>query len=89
MDGRYLPLHNALLARLENANEPNARFETRVDSSGTGVKVYDIIPVRNGKAQAPELIFVVNEWGAVTKHGVRSDALEKACFGTYGPIWQF
>ncbi|AYG45480.1 hypothetical protein DV532_14740 [Pseudomonas sp. Leaf58] len=89
MDGRYLPLHNALLARLENANEPNAWVETRVASSGTGLKVYDSVHVRNDKAQQPQLIFEVNEWGAVTQHGVRSDALEKACFGTYGPIWQF
>lgn len=89
MDGRYLPLHNALLARLENENESNAWVETRVESSGKGIKVYDSLHVRNGKAQAPQLVFEVNEWGAVTQHGVRSDALEKACFGTYGPIWQF
>lgn len=89
MDGRYLPLHNALLARLEDANEPNAWVETRVDSSGNAIKVYDSVHVRNGKAAEPQLIFEVNEWGAVTQHGVRSDALEKACFGTYGPIWQF
>ncbi|WP_256573251.1 MULTISPECIES: hypothetical protein [unclassified Pseudomonas] len=89
MDGRYLPLHNALLARLENANEPNAWVETRVASAGKGIKVYDSVHVRNGKAREPQLIFEVNEWGTVTQHGVRSDTLENACFGTHGPIWQF
>lgn len=89
MDGRYLPLHNALLARLENANEPNAWVETRVASTGNAIKVYDSLHVANGRAGEPQLVFEVNQWGAVTQHGVRSDALEKACFGTYGPIWQF
>jgi len=89
MDGRYLPLHNALLARLDEANEPNAWVETRVVSAGNSLKVYDSVHVRNAKAREPQLIFEVDEWGAVTRHGVRSDALEKACFGTYGPIWQF
>ncbi|NUT77632.1 hypothetical protein HNO86_21540 [Pseudomonas sp. C1C7] len=89
MDGRYLPLHNALLARLENANEPNAWIETRVASAGKGLKVYDSVHMRDGKVRKPQLIFEVNEWGAVTQHGVRSDVLENACYGTHGPIWQF
>lgn len=89
MDGRYLPLHSALLARLDEASEPNVWMETRVVTSGKSLKVFDSIHVKNGKTKVPQLIFEVNEWGTVTKHGVRSDALEQACFGSYGPIWQF
>jgi len=89
MDGRYLPLHNALLARLYKENESNAWIETRVASAGKGIKVYDSVHLRNGEVREPQLVFEVDAWGAVTRHGVRSDALENACYGTYGPIWQF
>ncbi|MDN6860405.1 hypothetical protein QO207_27765 [Pseudomonas sp. CAN2814] len=89
-DGRYLPLYNALLARLDEARVDDAWMETRVVNAGRNIKVFDTIHIQGGKPRVPQLIFEINEWGAVTTHqGVRSDALENACFGSYGPIWQF
>jgi hypothetical protein len=89
-DGRYLPLFNALLARLDEARVDDAWMETRVVNAGRNIKVFDTIHIQGGKPRVPQLIFEINEWGAVTTHqGVRSDALENACFGSYGPIWQF
>lgn len=87
-DGRYLPLYNALLARLHEASTPDAWMETSVVNSGKNIQVFDSVRLRSGRELTPQLTLEINEWGAVETHGVRPDALSNACFGSYGPIWR-
>lgn len=87
-DGRYLPLYNALLARLNEANTPDAWMETSVVNRGRNIQVFDSVRLKNGKELTPQLTLEINEWGAVETHGVRPEALSNACFGSYGPIWK-
>ncbi|MEL7935675.1 hypothetical protein [Pseudomonas delhiensis] len=88
-DGRYLPLYNVLLARLDEANEADAWMETRIVDSGNNIMVYDSIHLKSGKQFEPRLTLEINEWGGVKMHDVRRQALSNACFGAYGPIWKF
>lgn len=87
-DGRYLPLYNALLARLDEASTPDAWMETSVVNSGKKLRVFDSVRLKNGKELTPQLTLEINEWGGYETHGVRPQALSNACFGSYGPIWQ-
>lgn len=87
-DGRYLPLYNALLARLDEASTADAWMETSVVNHGNGIQVFDSVRLKSGKELTPQLTLEINEWGAVETHGVRADALSNACFGSYGPIWK-
>lgn len=88
-DGRYLPLYNALLARLHEASEADAWMETRVVDSGNNIRVYDTVHLADGKQLAPQLTVEISTEGGVKAHSVRSGALSDACFGAYGPIWTF
>lgn len=87
-DGRYLPLYNALLARLDEASTPDAWMETSVVQSGKKLRVFDSVRLKSGKELTPQLTLEVNEWGGYEAHGVRAQALSNACFGSYGPIWK-
>lgn len=87
-DGRYLPLYNALLARLHEASTPDAWMETSVVNRGKNIQVFDSVRLKSGKELTPQLTLEINEWGAVETHGVRPEALSNACFGSYGPIWK-
>lgn len=88
-DGRHLPLYNALLARLQEADESEAWMETRVSASGNNLSVYDSVHLKSGKTLAPRLTVEISEQGGVKMHDVRRKALVDACFGAYGPIWRF
>jgi hypothetical protein len=87
-DGRYLPLYNALLARLDEASTPEAWMETSVVNTGKKLRVFDSVRLKSGKELTPQLTLEINEWGGYETHGVRPQALSNACFGTYGPIWR-
>lgn len=87
-DGRYLPLYNALLARLAEGSTPDAWMETSVVNTGKKLQVFDNIRLKSGKELTPQLILEINEWGGYETHSVRSRALSDACFGAYGPIWK-
>ena len=87
-DGRYLPLYNALLARLDEASTPDAWMETSVVNTGRKLRVFDSVRLKSGKELTPQLTLEINEWGGYEAHGVRPQALSNACFGTYGPIWK-
>lgn len=87
-DGRYLPLYNALLARLDEASTPDAWMETSVVNTGKKLQVFDSVRLRSGRELTPQLTLEVNEYGGYETHGVRPQALSNACFGTYGPIWK-
>ena len=88
-DGRRLPLYNALLARLHEGSEPEAWMETRVVNTGNNLRIFDSVHLKSGRVLDPQLVLEVNEWGALSAHGVRRNALENACVGAYGPIWKF
>lgn len=87
-DGRYLPLYNALLARLDEASTPDAWMETSVVKSGKKLQVFDSVRLKSGRELTPQLTLEINEYGGYETHGVRPQALPNACFGTYGPIWK-
>lgn len=87
-DGRYLPLYNALLARLDEASTPEAWMETSVVNTGKKLRVFDSVRLKSGKELTPQLTLEINEFGGYQTHGVRKQALSNACFGTYGPIWK-
>ncbi|WP_178119537.1 hypothetical protein [Pseudomonas sp. SCB32] len=87
-DRRYLPLYNALLARLHEGSTPDAWMETSVVNTGKNIQVFDSVRLKSGKELTPQLILEINEWGAIETHGIRPDALSNACFGSYGPIWK-
>jgi len=87
-DGRYLPLYNALLARLHEGSTADAWMETSVVNTGKNIQVFDSVRLKSGKELTPQLTLEINEWGAVETHGIRPDALSNACFGSYGPIWK-
>ncbi|WP_236175671.1 hypothetical protein [Pseudomonas pseudonitroreducens] len=87
-DGRYLPLYNALLARLDEASTPEAWMETSVVNTGKKLQVFDSVRLKSGKELTPQLTLEINEFGGYEAHGVRQQALSNACFGTYGPIWK-
>ncbi|OWP47452.1 hypothetical protein [Pseudomonas nitroreducens] len=88
-DGRYLPLYNALLARLDEASTPDAWMETSVVNTGKKLQVFDSVRLKSGRELTPQLTLEINEYGGYETHGVRPQALSNACFGTYGPIWKF
>ncbi|MCP1623597.1 hypothetical protein [Pseudomonas nitroreducens] len=87
-DGRYLPLYNALLARLDEASTPDAWMETSVVNTGKKLQVFDSVRLKSGRELTPQLTLEINEYGGYETHGVRPQALSNACFGTYGPIWK-
>ncbi|MFV3335508.1 hypothetical protein ACNFIA_31750 [Pseudomonas sp. NY15437] len=87
-DGRHLPLYNALLARLDEANTPDAWMETSVVNTGKKLQVFDSVRLKSGRELTPQLTLEINEYGGYQTHGVRPQALANACFGTYGPIWK-
>ncbi|MFS2127458.1 hypothetical protein [Pseudomonas sp. Pseusp97] len=87
-DGRYLPLYNALLARLDEASTADAWMETSVVNTGKKLQVFDSVRLKSGKELTPQLTLEINEYGGYETHGVRPQALSNACFGTYGPVWK-
>ncbi|MFK8399664.1 hypothetical protein M2D07_014245 [Pseudomonas sp. BGr12] len=87
-DGRYLPLYNALLARLDEGSTPDAWMETSVVNTGKKLQVFDSVRLKSGRELTPQLTLEINEFGGYETHGVRPQALSNACFGSYGPIWK-
>lgn len=87
-DGRYLPLYNMLLARLDEASTPDAWMETSVVNSDKKLRVFDSVRLKSGKELTPQLTLEINQYGGYEAHGIRPQALSNACFGAYGPIWK-
>lgn len=86
-DGRYLPLENLLLARIGSMDKESVWLESIVDSRGDEVRIYDYLKQKDGSVTEPKMTIEINSWGDLRTHGIRTEAVLNACYGSYGPIW--
>lgn len=86
-DGRYIPLENLLLARINQLDGKERWLESIVDSRDNEVRIYDVVKSQSGPLADPTLSLQVNNWGELKTFGVRAEAIMNACYGSVGPIW--
>ncbi|TXG96580.1 MAG: hypothetical protein E6R08_08995 [Nevskiaceae bacterium] len=87
-DGRHLPLMNVLIARLAQMDGKVVYATTIVDSRGQEARVSDVITRRaDGRVTDEGVALTLNAWGELRSGGISVEAVQNACYGSYGPIW--
>lgn len=87
-DGRYLPLMNVFLAKLEALDQKEGWLTIYVANLGSEVRVYDKLIQADGKEIHSAVAFEIDRWGEIRSPNGKLEALMNACFGSYGPIWR-
>jgi hypothetical protein len=87
-DGRYLPLVNVLIARLAQMDGKSAYATTVVDSRNGDVRIVDVISrPPDDRVVEESIALTMNSWGELRSGGISVEAVQNACYGSYGPIW--